>query len=411
MAYDYSNYNYEEDPYAYGGFDVPVEQQPWQSGFSRPEGDYVGSRQDVTDQYTPPYQTPPRGGAQSYDGAEMQGESGSEQSGVPSIDQMVADLQKEYGTTADPSNIEALKSGRMTAEEYEARERRRGAPTASAGGRGGDADLNYDGKLDPGWTKGAGGQVTRTSGFDLSQLQKLGGQYTGPGGSGVFPGNQLQQVGQDPLSQLISGGYLSMLQNGGQSQLGQDIDSTLRGLISRQGAVDENPQAKAQRLEAARQPIDSLRKAHIDSAKGNLANRGLLSVPGIQQGAEVGTLGRIEEAIAPHYATAGQNLAVADLDLQDQRLTQALGLATGLSQAQSQSLLATLNSAGNRQQMLSEIALSTLDRNMAWNRFLAEFGLQRDSLFYAIEQGRVDSVMPILQMFIQYAGLLNRGYA
>lgn len=66
--------------------------------------------------------------------------------------------------------------------------RERAAPTASAGGRGGDADVNGDGRIDEGWTRNAGGQYER-----FVQPSPT----TGPAplsGSGVGGGDWFDQV-------------------------------------------------------------------------------------------------------------------------------------------------------------------------------------------------------------------------
>ena len=332
-------------------------------------------------------------------------------------------------------------------------------PTLSNFGIGGDLDLDSNGQLDPGWervpvgglgptgedstatnpqfnwvggttqrpaprpgpgsnpTTRAPGPSGRTIGDTpsveqiLRELGILGQQYGGPGSPGVFTENgPTQQIGQDPLSQLITGGYANLIGAEGRTSLGDDIDATLRGLIERGGVIDEDPSIKAQRMEAKRQPIEAFRRMQTNQMRGELANRGLMSEPGQPQGSEIGALGRIEEKLAPYYATAGQELASEDFAANNERLSQALTLATGLSQAQSQTFLATLESATDRQQVLSQIALETLDKNMTWNMFLANLGLERGKVMNQLQTGQLESLYPLLVLFSQYVNMSRQGY-
>ena len=365
-------------------------------------------------------------------------------------------ISQEAGNLGRYGSAEAvMRTNPGTLDAYRTRGDR---PTLSNFGIGGDLDLNSDGKLDPGWERvpigglgptgedstagnpqfrwlglgGApppGGRTTPTPGARpggsgptgasgvpsveqiLRELGILGQQYGGPGSQGVFGENgPLQQVGQDPLSQLITGGYANLIGAEGRTSLGDDIDATLRGLIERGGAIDEDPQDKAARMEAKRQPIEAFRRMQTNQMRGELANRNLASEPGMPQGSEIGALGRFEEQIAPYYATAGQNIASEDSQANNERLSQALTLATGLSQAQSQTFLSTLESATDRQRVLSQIALETLDKNMTWNMFLAQLGLQRGQVMNQLQQGQLDSLYPLLVLFSQYVNMSRQGY-
>lgn len=59
----------------------------------------------------------------------------------------------------------------------------RAAPTASAGGRGGDADVDNDGRIDPGWAKNAGGQYARIAAQAPPQTATSTGGAMGNGGT------------------------------------------------------------------------------------------------------------------------------------------------------------------------------------------------------------------------------------
>lgn len=255
---------------------------------------------------------------------------------------------------------------------------------------------------------GEGGGVSRVPGPPRNGPQ-ANAAYGGPGEQGVFNG-PLQQMGEDPFSKLITQGYADLIENQGTTADSRAMLDRLMGIIERGGRVEEDPSLYAQRFEAARQPIDSMRKAQLSGLRGTLANRGLISEPGMPQGSEIGAVGRMEEDIAPAYATAAQRLAGDMATENSGRLSQALTLATGLSQAQAQSYLNSLEGATDRQKVLSDIALGTLDRNILWNQFLANYGLNRDQALEAITSGRTEQMMTILALFQQYVNASAGGY-
>ncbi|HYE92388.1 MAG TPA: hypothetical protein VEA38_15270 [Terriglobales bacterium] len=114
-------------------------------------------------------------------------------------------LREKGGDLYDASDLEGVirqvsyarnvgKDPDQFLREQEAIYDRRRAPTASAGGRGGDADVNGDGALDAGWArnpnKGEGRAVLRAS--ELPTLADLAGSrspYTQGPGWGT-PGNR-----------------------------------------------------------------------------------------------------------------------------------------------------------------------------------------------------------------------------
>lgn len=290
-------------------------------------------------------------------------------------------------------------------------------PTASNGGIGGSGDLNENGILDGEEALRAKGGGAPKSGFGsqaniqdlLASLKGLGVQFGGPADGGVFP-DPVQQVGQDPFSQLITGGYSDIIGRQGATPFGQDIEATLKGLIERRGQVDEDPQIRAQRMEAKRAPIESFRRTQRNQMRGELANRNLISEPGQEQGAELTSLARLEEQLAPAYAQAGHELAAEDWQADNERLSQSLALATGMAQAQAQMYLSALNSATQRQQVLADIALGTLDRNIYWNKFLAELGLERDQIMHQLQNGRVENLQSLMMLFQQFISSARGGY-
>lgn len=244
-----------------------------------------------------------------------------------------------------------------------------------------------------------------------SNLQSLGQAYGGPGGAGITNG-PLQQVGQDPLSYLITGGLADFLERGGQSGFGSDVEDMLRGYLTGEGPVNQGVDEGriAKRFESARELLDKGRRTMVNDARGDLANRNLLSEPGIPQGAESGTLARISENIAPEFSRALRDIYTDESAKADARTLSALQLAAGVSSDQARNFLAGIGEGTARQSALSDIALRTLQTNMAWSQFLAQFGLQRDQVMYEMQNGNIEQMLPLLQAFIQLGGLANAGY-
>lgn len=232
--------------------------------------------------------------------------------------------------------------------------------------------------------------------------------YAPPGDSGVYGGDLLQQVGQDPFSQLITSVLTGLMERGGNSPFGADLQSTLQGMIGRGGELDEG--VLNRRLESARESENQGFRAQLNDARAALASRGLLSEPGQPSGAETGSVRRISEGLAPEYARTIRDIHSDEAERSDSRLLQSLSLATGLAQDQASNLLAAAGAGTQRQAVLADIALRSLDQNMQWNQFLATYGLSRDKLLYDIRAGNQDSVMPILAMFLQLLNASRGGY-
>ena len=229
------------------------------------------------------------------------------------------------------------------------------------------------------------------------------------------PGTQLQEpveVGTDPLSTTTDEALLRLLEGGGQleSPLRNANEQAILDLLENRGALFEDPQEQAMRLEAARGPLDRLRQAQLAETRAALADRGQLVTPFEGSGPEAFALGRIEERLAPFYAEAGQQIGINELERQEARLQSALVLATGLTSDQTRTLLDTIRGATDRQEVISNIALGVLDRNMAWNMFLAQFGLQRDEVMNQIRSGNLAAILPILSTFIQAAQTAAGGF-
>jgi hypothetical protein len=182
--------------------------------------------------------------------------------------------------------------------------------------------------------------------------------------------------------------------------------------------MDEDQRMRAMELETARTPLDALRRAQLAQGSAAMAERGILGM-----GPEAAYRERLESRLAPAYAQAGQQLELAQRErenaryleavrigeaqstqqaaLQEQSISNAMQLATGMSEEQSRNLLNTVSTLNERQKMQNDIALGALDRNIEWNKFLAEFGFQRDMALEMIQQGRFDDLLPLVQAYME----------
>ena len=273
----------------------------------------------------------------------------------------------------------------------------------------------------------------------LSSILEAGGQ------GAEIPG-QLGWEAQNQLSHLMGQqGQSAALE----TPLGQNVQQQLEELLATGGQLPADAQRRALEMETLRDPIEAFRQAQLAQGQAELARRGLMG-----QGPEEAFMGGLEERLAPMYAQAGRDLALADATRREQRYATALAaaqnmsaqqaqrrealyqqvldravaqgdtaalrredrlattlqLATGMSQEQSRNLLATAQSWTERQQMLSSVVQKALDQDFLWNSFLAEYGLKRDQAMEMIQSGRLNAILPVLQQFLTQIGVAGEGY-
>jgi hypothetical protein len=261
-------------------------------------------------------------------------------------------------------------------------------------------------------------------------------------------------VGEDPLSMLASADLASLMTTGGvaPTPLAGNIEQTLQDILAGRGAGAEavsplgeqvldmtaariasggrlpsDVRRRTMAIEAARTPLDVLRQSQLAEGRAALAQRGLLG-----SGAEPEFMERLESRLAPEYARAGQQIQLAEQERQEQRLqdamelgartaseqaqlrenrlAQAMSQASNLSAEQSRNLLSTVDTLNERQAMLNDIAVQSLDRNMAWNQFLAEYGLNRAEVLETIQQGRINALLPLIQAYLSAQGAVAAGF-
>lgn len=254
---------------------------------------------------------------------------------------------------------------------------------------------------------GAGGGFGGGSGAAIpSWLQSMFGGGGGGGGGNAFLPGGFSQDGADPMSALIDSGTAGLILNGGATPFSGSLQAQLMQLIANGGVSPDI----ATKLIGAREHAALAQQGMLEDARAALAGQGALSVPGVQQGTTDATIGKISEKIAPEFADALRDIYGQALDQSNQSFMNALQVATGLSQQESNALLNALGQGTSRQQVMAGIALDSLAQNMDWNKFLAQHSLDQSRLAEDISQGRISNVVQLLQLFLQGAGTASNGY-
>ena len=273
----------------------------------------------------------------------------------------------------------------------------------------------------------------------LSSILEAGGQ------GAEIPG-QLGWEAQNQLSHLMGQqGQSAALE----TPLGQNVQQQLEELLANAGQLPADAQRRAMEMETLRDPIEAFRQAQLSQGQAELARRGLMG-----QGPEGAFMEGLEERLAPMYAQAGRDIALSDAARQEKRyadalvtaqamsqqqaqrredlyqqvldravaqgdtaalrredrLANTLQLASGMTQEQSRNLLATAQTWTERQRMLSDVVQKALDQDFLWNKFLAEYGLERDQAIEMIQSGRLNAILPVLQQFLTQIGVAAEGF-
>lgn len=148
-------------------------------------------------------------------------------------------------------------------------------------------------------------------------------------------------------------------------------------------------------IEAARAPYEVARRSQLANARGDLANRGLLSEPGHLQGPEVTAIQRIEEGLAPAYTAA-----IAD----------RIGAQDRLEQENAAGLFNALQGSSGRDVALQQIALQSLEQTRLWQQFLGEFGLNAAQVRYDMEHGNMEQYLQLLELWLRSAEISANGF-
>lgn len=245
--------------------------------------------------------------------------------GQPSMNdqQIQAAYQSSIGRQATASE---LASERENANKYgaagiQAEIAKRGAPTASAGGSGGDADQNGDGKIDAGWVLGANGQITYSGGAKAgANTFKTPNVPNQPNTSPQFT---------DPAQQLLESNALNRQQqlnnpdpNSGTAMYEQYAKQLVEQLKGPSYTAGNEAAIKAGAYNAIAQDEQTTQQQWLDE----IARRNLR--PG--DGPALEGLQRIKEAFSKLRASVDQQFAVKAIDMGRTDRLQALDVLGNL---------------------------------------------------------------------------------
>lgn len=206
--------------------------------------------------------------------------------------------------------------------------------------------------------------------------------------------------GED-LSPAIDNTLLDLME--GQDPFG--LTDRIQSLLDSTAGGGVNSARLQTRNEQAREQLTRGSSAALADMRGVLADRGLMGAHGAPEGAELDSTVRTLEPLQRSYLDELRTSNADESTKADEAERSALETATGWSRDQIDRRLSAATTATARQQMVSQIALDTLGKNIEWNKFIAQFGLDREKLQADIQQGRMDAILPVLQMF---QGLLSQ---
>ena len=209
----------------------------------------------------------------------------------------------------------------------------------------------------------AQGQTRQLSPSEQAMVQQL--EQT------IQTGGQLEQSG---LAQTSEQALQNIIQQGGmpqQSEVGAQTSQQISDLLANQGRLPEDLQREAMQIEAARSPLDVMRRAQTAQGAAALADRGLVG-----SGAGREYLEGLEGRLAPQYTQAAQQIEEQRRQADDQRYSQALGLGAQrggqLESLQQQGMQSALGQAG--QQTAQQEQLEQSERQQAMGQ-AGQYGL------------------------------------
>lgn len=174
-----------------------------------------------------------------------------------------------------------------------------------------------------------------------------------------------------------------------------DMLSQLRGFF--QGGLP-NQEIINRRTEGARENLDRFAKSRNATNRAALADRGLIG-----DGPEMTAQNRVEEDIADRYSQATSQIYADELGRGDDRMMEALRLATGIEQGGLDRQLSETLGLGN-------LALGNYRAQTDYDLGLGQLGLGQDQLAADISSGGIDQLIAILDLLSRGAGQSAEGY-
>lgn len=261
----------------------------------------------------------------------------------------------------------------------------------------GDVIQNYTGEGDAYWSPLDTADPDNPN-FDVPPIGGGGGGVPGgvPGGGG----------GGGPLP------------DGGGNRT--DIWAMLSKLINEGGNL--NNDILTRRVGRARDDMNAARTSSTDTYRAMLADRGLLG-----SGGEVGAASKLEQELAKTFGGQEQDIIADEAGRADNRMMQALSLATGMSMDDARNSIERYNAditrelgLGNinlgygqldlnRTLGLGNLALGNANMNQDWNKFMATFGLDREKFANEISNGRFDQLARLIDFALRGATISGTG--
>lgn len=248
-----------------------------------------------------------------------------------------------------------------------------------------------------------------TSGLDtgtgFENLTELGAFFGAPQQPPPELMGPAAQVGQDPFSQLITGGISDVIGAGGgpTTEFGGQTQDAISRLLDRGGAFDEN--ILGRRLESSIEGLNTLESSRINNLEARLADRGLIG-----SGPQKGGLEGIARDIAGIGATEFRNIIAAEQEQANQRFNTGASLAAGLTAQQPQNLLDATGQGTGRQDILSRIALDTLRNQQDFAETVGRFGLDRDLARNQIEDQRLGQIAGLINSLFNVPQIARGGF-
>lgn len=253
-----------------------------------------------------------------------------------------------------------------------------------------------------------GKPMTNASGQPVSWGQGATGSYVPPPPVPAAPAPR--PAANSPLGDSVSGGLQNLIGHEGITSDQQQLLDRVNAIIASGGHLSADDQIEAAQLEKAREQESQAFGSQLRDARGELSARGLVGEPGSPQGLEGESIQEISRNLAPQYATAVRDITTGQQQIQEQRLQSAISTATGLDNNAASNLLSALGQGTQRQLGLSQIALDSLQQDQNWNMFLANYGLNRDQIMQQIQSGNTNSLMTLINLFLQIAGQSAKGH-
>lgn len=254
--------------------------------------------------------------------------------------------------------------------------------------------------------------------MDLQIAKGLNGENAQHGWTGVGEVGSNGQISYYPpsapaMGQFGGSGGSASAQSGSAPANFQSIMGVLQGLFPG-GAYNQN--IVNSRTEGAREDLARFQKYQNQNDRAALANRGLIG-----SGPEASAQGKLTQDIADKYQNAVRGIYNDESQNADQRMMQALGLASNMTDEQARQAIDWFNANSNRDLGMGNLdlnrtlgvgnlALGNMKATNDYNLGLANYGLNRDQLEYALEQGDIDSILKILGVRENATNTSAQGY-